>query len=119
MVTASHNEKRLDRRPRWARRGRSRFGPDEMDALKKIALDGKSPRPPRGSYKRSTTFRRVNLDDVTANKNCRGRSESWPLAATARPGSSRRSAQTHGATDPLDTNLDFTFPRYQSQSRRP
>ena len=113
MVTASHNENGWTGVKMGAARPLT-FGPDEMEALKKIALEGRGRARPGGSYQAIDGIRARYLDDVTANKTL-----SRPIRVVAACGNGTAglfapdALQRIGAdVVPLDTGLDFTFPRY-------
>src|SRR5260221_12517936 len=67
MVTASHNENGWTGVKMGAARPLT-FGPEEMDALKKIALEGRGRARSGGNYQAIDGIRARYLDDVTANK---------------------------------------------------
>src|SRR5258706_8708167 len=66
MVTASHNENGWTGVKMGAARPLT-FGPHEMDALKKIALEGRGRARAGGSYQVIDGIRAKYLDDVTTN----------------------------------------------------
>lgn len=113
MVTASHNENG------WTgvKMGASRpltFGPDEMNALKDIVLNGKGVERDGGKYVAVPGMRETYLQAVT-----KGHKLSRPIKVVAACGNG-----TAGAFAPealrrigaevigMDTELDFTFPKY-------
>jgi phosphomannomutase/phosphoglucomutase len=113
MVTASHNENGWTGVKMGAARPLT-FGPDEMDALKKIALEGRGRARPGGSYQSIEGIRARYLDEVTANKKL-----SRPIKVVAACGNGTAGlfapealARIGAEVVPLDANLDFTFPRY-------
>src|SRR6267378_7567736 len=67
MVTASYNDNGWTGVKMGAARPLT-FGPDEMNALKKIALEGRTRARPGGSYQAIDGIRARYLDDVTANR---------------------------------------------------
>lgn len=113
MVTASHNENG------WTgvKMGASRpltFGPNEMNALKDIVLNGDFDLPGGGAYERIEDFRERYISDLVEGVQLKRK-----LRVVAACGNG-----TAGAFAPevlkrigcevieLDTALDFTFPRY-------
>ena len=113
MVTASHNENGWTGVKMGAARPLT-FGPDEMGALKTIALEGRGRARPGGSYQAVDGIRARYLDDVTANKKL-----SRPIKVVAACGNGTAGLFAPEALKrigaevvPMDTNLDFTFPRY-------
>jgi len=113
MVTASHNENGWTGVKMGAKRPLT-FGPDEMTALKDIVLNGKSKERPGGSYVSVPDMRETYLQAVT-----KGHRLSRPIKVIAACGNG-----TAGAFAPealrrigaevigMDTELDFTFPKY-------
>jgi phosphomannomutase/phosphoglucomutase len=113
MVTASHNENGWTGVKMGAKRPLT-FGPDEMDALKDIVLNGKSRERAGGSYVAVPDMRETYLQAVT-----KGHKLSRPIKVIAACGNG-----TAGAFAPealrrigadvigMDTELDFTFPKY-------
>ncbi len=113
MVTASHNENGWTGVKMGAARPLT-FGPDEMNALKKIALEGGARTRPGGSYQAVDGIRARYLDEVTANKKL-----SQPLKVVAACGNGTAGLFAPEALKrigvevvPLDTELDYNFPRY-------
>jgi phosphomannomutase / phosphoglucomutase len=113
MVTASHNENgwtgvKMGAAPPLT------FGPDEIGRLKDIVLNGEGVARPGGRLERIEDFRERYLDEVTA-----GVKLTRPLKVVAACGNG-----TAGAFAPealrrmgaevieMDTDLDWTFPRY-------
>src|ERR1700761_1026913 len=113
MVTASHNENG------WTgvKMGASRpltFGPDEMTRLKTIVLNGEGKPRSGGSYTRIENFRETYLEAVT-----KGHKLSRPIKVVVACGNGTAGAfapealQRIGAdVIPMDTELDYTFPKY-------
>ena len=113
MVTASHNENGWTGVKMGAARPLT-FGPDEMEALKKIAIEGRASVRAGGSYQTIDDIRERYLDDVTANKKL---SRSIKVVAACGNGTAGLFApealrRVGADVVPLDTDLDFTFPRY-------
>src|ERR1700743_878513 len=113
MVTASHNENGWTGVKMGAQRPLT-FGPDEIGAIKKIVLEGLAKERPGGSYHAGADMRETYLHHVT-----KGHKLSRPIKVIAPCGNG-----TAGAVAPealrrigaevigMDTDLDFTFPKY-------
>jgi len=113
MVTASHNENG------WTgvKMGASRpltFGPDEMHRLKAIVLSGEGKARAGGSYTRVENFREQYLEAVTG-----GHKLSRPIRVVAACGNGTAGIVAPEALKrigadviPVDTELDYTFPKY-------
>jgi phosphomannomutase / phosphoglucomutase len=113
MVTASHNENG------WTgvKMGMHRpltFGPDEMSRLKEIVLGGAFDLPGGGSYAFVENFPDVYIEDLTTRPRLKK-----PIKVVAACGNGTAGAFAEklltaiGAeVIPLDTTLDYTFPRY-------
>ncbi len=113
MVTASHNENGWTGVKMGAQRPLT-FGPDEMGALRKIVLEGQGQERDGGRYVAVADMRETYLAAVT-----KGHKLSRPLKVVAACGNG-----TAGAFAPealrrigaevidMDTELDFTFPKY-------
>jgi phosphomannomutase / phosphoglucomutase len=113
MVTASHNENGWTGVKMGAQRPLT-FGPDEMGVLKKIVLEGLGRERPGGSYVAVPDMRETYLAAVT-----KGHKLSRPIKVIAACGNG-----TAGAFAPealrrigaevigMDTELDYTFPKY-------
>ena len=113
MVTASHNENGWTGVKMGAQRPLT-FGPEEINAIKKIVLEGLGQERPGGSYIAVPDMRETYLQAVT-----KGHKLSRPIKVIAACGNG-----TAGAFAPealrrigaevigMDTDLDFTFPKY-------
>ena len=113
MVTASHNENGWTGVKMGAKRPLT-FGPDEIGAIKDIVLNGKGKERAGGSYVAVSDMRETYLQAVT-----KGHRLSRPIKVIAACGNG-----TAGAFAPealrrigaevigMDTDLDFTFPKY-------
>jgi len=113
MVTASHNENG------WTgiKMGMARpltFGPDEMNALKALSLEGRGRARTGGSYQAIDGMRERYLQDVVANKKL-----TRPIKVVAACGNGTAGLFAPDALKrigaevvPLDADLDFTFPNY-------
>ncbi len=113
MVTASHNENGWTGVKMGAKRPLT-FGPDEMTALKKIALEGHAKPRPGGTYNAIGDMRARYLDDVIAGKKL-----ARPIKVVAACGNGTAGAFAPEALRrigaeviPLDAELDHNFPRY-------
>jgi phosphomannomutase/phosphoglucomutase len=113
MVTASHNENGWTGVKMGAQRPLT-FGPDEINVLKKIVLEGLGKERPGGAYVAVPDMRETYLQAVT-----KGHKLSRPIKVIAACGNG-----TAGAFAPealkrigaevigMDTELDYTFPKY-------
>jgi phosphomannomutase / phosphoglucomutase len=113
MVTASHNENGWTGVKMGAQRPLT-FGPDEINALKKIVLEDLGKERPGGSYAAVPDMRESYLQAVT-----KGHKLSRPIKVIAACGNG-----TAGVFAPealkrigadvigMDTELDYTFPKY-------
>jgi phosphomannomutase / phosphoglucomutase len=113
MVTASHNENGWTGVKMGAQRPLT-FGPDEINAIKDIVLNGKGRERSGGAYVAVPDMRETYLQAVT-----KGHKLSRPIKVIAACGNG-----TAGAFAPealrrigaevigMDTDLDFTFPKY-------
>jgi phosphomannomutase / phosphoglucomutase len=113
MVTASHNENGWTGVKMGADKPLT-FGPDEMNRLKAIVLAGEGKPRAGGSYTRVENFREQYLEAVTA-----GHKLSRPIRVVAACGNGTASAFAPEALKrigadviPMDTELDYTFPKY-------
>ena len=113
MVTASHNENGWTGVKMGAARPLT-FGPDQMTALKTIALSGRGVQRPDGRYQAIDGMRARYVDDLT-----KGKKLSRPLKVVAACGNGTAGAFVPEALRrvgveliPMDTELDHSFPRY-------
>ncbi len=113
MVTASHNENGWTGVKMGAARPLT-FGPDEMSALKAIALEGRGQARSGGSYTPVDGIREKYLDDVTAGKKL-----SRPIRVVAACGNGTAGVFAPDALRrigaeviPMDAELNHDFPNY-------
>jgi phosphomannomutase / phosphoglucomutase len=113
MITASHNENGWTGVKMGAARPLT-FGPDEMTALKEIALGGKGRPKAGGSYTTIDGIREKYIADVT-----RGKTLSRPIRVVAACGNGTAGAFAPEALKrigadviPLDAELNHDFPNY-------
>ena len=113
MVTASHNENGWTGVKMGAARPLT-FGPDEMDALKKIALEGRGRTKGGGAYQRIEGIRERYLDEVTAGKKLTRKLKVVAASGNGTAGLFAPEALKRIGVEvvPMDANLDYTFPRY-------
>src|SRR6185295_3765937 len=90
------------------------FGPDEMNRLKAIVLNGEGKARPGGAYVRVAGMRERYLDDVT-----KGHKLSRPIRVVAACGNGTAGAFAVDALKmigadvvPMDCDLDWNFPKY-------
>ena len=113
MVTASHNENGWTGVKMGAQRPLT-FGPDEIGRLKDIALSGSARTRPGGSYTRVENMRETYLSEVT-----KGHRLSRPIRVVAACGNGTAGLFAPEALKrigvdvvPMDTELDWNFPKY-------
>ena len=113
MVTASHNENGWTGVKMGAKRPLT-FGPEEMTRLKQIVLGGEGKERAGGSLKRIADMRERYLADVT-----KGHKLSRPIKVVAACGNGTAGvfapealARIGAEVIHMDTELDYTFPKY-------
>ena len=113
MVTASHNDNGWTGVKIGAQRPVT-FGPDEMGRLRDIVLGGHFKMRSGGSYHYVTDFAKVYIADLTNRPKIKRK-----LKVVAACGNGTAGAFAPQVLEalgcevvPLDTNLDYTFPRY-------
>jgi phosphomannomutase/phosphoglucomutase len=113
MVTASHNENGWTGVKMGAKRPLT-FGPEEMTRLKAIVLGGDAHPRPGGSYSRVHGFPERYLTNAT-----KGHRLSRPIKVIAACGNGTAGIVAPEALRrigaeviPMDTELDYTFPKY-------
>jgi phosphomannomutase/phosphoglucomutase len=113
MVTASHNDNGWTGVKMGVQRPVT-FGPDEMGRLRDIVLSGKGRTAPGGAYVFEADFPKVYLSDLSK----RGKF-TRQMKVVAACGNGTAGAFAPGLLEtlgcevvPLDTELDYTFPRY-------
>jgi phosphomannomutase / phosphoglucomutase len=113
MVTASHNENGWTGVKMGAARPLT-FGPEEMNALKAIALEGRGTARTGGTYRTIEGMRDRYLDEVTAGKKLARAIKVVVACGNGTAGAFAPEALRRIGADviPLDTDLDYNFPRY-------
>ena len=113
MVTASHNDNGWTGVKMGAQRPVT-FGPDEMGRLRDIVLGGRFRYGDGGRYRFVPDFRETYLDDLAGTL-----SLTRPIKVVAACGNGTAGAFAPQLLErigcevvPMDTELDFTFPRY-------
>jgi phosphomannomutase/phosphoglucomutase len=113
MVTASHNENGWTGVKMGAQRPLT-FGPDEMSRLKQIVLEGESVERPGGRCVYVEGLRERYIADVVGQKKLKNRIKVVAACGNGTPGAFAPEALERLGAEviPLDTDLDFDFPRY-------
>ena len=113
MVTASHNENGWTGVKMGANRPLT-FGPDEMGRLRDIVLSGKFDQRGGGSYTYVDNFRDRYIADLTNRPKLKSKIKAVVACGNGTAAAFAPEALAKIGVDvvPLDTELDFTFPRY-------
>jgi phosphomannomutase/phosphoglucomutase len=113
MVTASHNDNGWTGVKMGVQRPVT-FGPDEMGRLRDIVLGGDYHYAAGGSYVFVENFREVYLGDLTSRPKLKRKIKVVAACGNGTAGAfAPRMLEALGCeVVPLDTDLDFTFPRY-------
>src|SRR4051794_10591764 len=113
MVTASHNENGWTGVKMGANRPLT-FGPDEMGRLRDIVLSGKYDARGGGSYEFEANFPDRYIAALTNRPRLKNRIKVVAACGNGTAGAfAQRILEAVGVdVVPLDTELDFTFPRY-------
>ncbi|HYM17295.1 MAG TPA: phosphomannomutase/phosphoglucomutase [Micropepsaceae bacterium] len=113
MVTASHNENGWTGVKMGAERPLT-FGPDEMNRLKTIALEGSAKERSGGRYVRVENMREIYLADVTKGHHLKRRIRVLAACGNGTAGVFAPEALRLIGADvvPMDDELDWNFPKY-------
>ncbi|MFO1146973.1 MAG: phosphomannomutase/phosphoglucomutase [Alsobacter sp.] len=113
MVTASHNDNGWTGVKMGAQRPVT-FGPDEMDALKRIVLAGDFTLADGGSYVFEEGFAETYIRDLTERAPIKRKLKVVAACGNGTAGAfaPRILEKLEVEVVPLDAELDFTFPRY-------
>lgn len=113
MVTASHNDNGWTGVKMGAQRPVT-FGPDEMTALKEIVLNGRGQYHDGGSYRLVENFFDRYLAELTNRKPFKRKMRVIAACGNGTAGAFAPQILKQLGVDviPMDTELDYTFPRY-------
>jgi phosphomannomutase/phosphoglucomutase len=113
MVTASHNDNGWTGVKMGAERPVT-FGPDEMARLRDIVLSGSYTSRKGGAYRFVENFAGVYVDDLTRRPSFKRRIKAVVACGNGTAGAfAPRILEALGVdVVPLDTELDYSFPRY-------
>ncbi|MEM5502316.1 phosphomannomutase/phosphoglucomutase [Ahrensia kielensis] len=113
MVTASHNENGWTGVKMGCERPLT-FGPDEMNELKAIVLEGDFVTGSGGSYEYIEGFREKYIADLVEGKNIKRKLKVVAACGNGTAGAFAPEALERIGVEviPLDAELDHTFPRY-------
>ncbi len=113
MVTASHNDNGWTGVKMGAQRPVT-FGPDEMGRLRDTVLNGKFRTADGGRYRYVENFRQTYLDDLAGKLKLSRKIKVVAACGNGTAGAFAPELLERVGCEvvPLDTELDFTFPRY-------
>ncbi len=113
MVTASHNDNGWTGVKMGAQRPVT-FGPDEMGRLRDIVLGGTYRTADGGKYRYVEDFRKTYLDDLAGTLSLKRRIKVVAACGNGTAGAFAPELLERVGCEvvPMDTELDFTFPKY-------
>ena len=113
MVTASHNDNGWTGVKMGAQRPVT-FGPDEMGRLRDIVLTGKGQTAAGGRYRFVDEFRKTYLDDLAGKLSLKRKLKVVAACGNGTAGAFAPDLLERVGCEvvPMDTELDFTFPKY-------
>ena len=113
MVTASHNDNGWTGVKMGAQRPVT-FGPDEMGRLRDIVLGGTYRTADGGKYRYIEDFRKIYLDDLAGTLSLKRKIKVVAACGNGTAGAFAPELLERVGCEvvPMDTELDFTFPKY-------
>ena len=113
MVTASHNDNGWTGVKMGAQRPVT-FGPDEMGRLRDLVLSGKFRMGDGGKYRYVDDFRKTYLDDLAGTLTLKKKIKVVAACGNGTAGAFAPELLERVGCEvvPMDTELDFTFPKY-------